>query len=123
MRKIEQAMVRAIRAGKDWASGNTTVHTCVAPERIATEIRLHGNLIARLIQIDRAAGFRWHLQVSLAGWNTATTRSRLTALAREFKPGCAGIGTCKGVPEIRYSTKGDGPLDCIPMASTGFFTL
>lgn len=76
MRKIEQAMIKAIkdqRAG--WQSGNTSVECALG----ACEVRLHGNSIARITE-DAVC-------VTLAGWPTPTTRSRLNAILREFIPG------------------------------------
>lgn len=71
-RKIEQQMIAAIRAGKNWQSGNTSV----AQEADGTYVFLHGNLIVR-----NANG---NVQWTLAGWNTPTTRSRINALAAAF---------------------------------------
>lgn len=75
MRVIERNMVRAIKAGKDFRSGNTAVDV---NEGGAWVVRLHGNAIAT----GTAAGF----QFTLAGWNTPTTRSRINALLRELTP-------------------------------------
>lgn len=71
-RKIEQQMIAAIRAGKPFKSGNTEV---VQPANGATEVLLHGNPIIRYVPCE---GWMW----SLAGWNTATTRSRINAAVR-----------------------------------------
>ena len=70
MRKIETAMITAVRNQRDWRSGNTSVD--VTDHGIV--VRLHGNVIA---QVD----FDNHcLYVTDAGWQTTTTKSRLTAL-------------------------------------------
>ena len=74
MRKIEQQMVDALIANKKhWASGNTQVDC--APDGRST-VHLHGNLIAI---ID--AG---NVSVTLAGWPTPTTRSRVNTLLGAF---------------------------------------
>lgn len=72
MRVIESNMVSAIRAGKNWRSGNTEVRWFGA----GGEVYLHGHLIG---QVGPGG-----LKVSLAGWNTNTTRSRVSALCRAF---------------------------------------
>ena len=71
MKKIEQAMVDAIKAGREFKSGNTEVIICGGS---LFSVRLHGNAIAR----NHGRGWEF----SLAGWNTVTTRSRINALAR-----------------------------------------
>lgn len=74
MRKIESNMVSAIRAGRNWKSGNTEVR--VVPEYNITGVYLHGNHIAN-VALSK-------LTVTLAGWNTNTTRSRVSALCHAF---------------------------------------
>ena len=44
MRKIESNMNAAIKANQNWSSSNTTVTT----ENGISEVRLHGNLIAKV---------------------------------------------------------------------------
>ncbi len=72
MRKIEQQMIAAVLAGRDWQSANTAVRT----EGGNVLVTLHGNTIARCT----TGVWEW----TLAGWNTPTTRSRINALARAF---------------------------------------
>lgn len=91
-RKIEQQMVRAIKSGKQWRCDNTMVDFTLGG-RVA-RVFLHGNHIAEIGPDGLVA--------SLAGWNTSTTRSRITALCHEFVPGCNGVGTRKGVPHLVY---------------------
>lgn len=98
MRKIEQAMIAAIRAGRNWQSSNTMVRTVHATTSGATpdaHIFLHGHLIAKYCTADG------DLYICLCGWNTPTTRSRLTALCREFTK-ANGVGTKRGQAAIRY---------------------
>lgn len=92
MRKIEQQMLNAIHAKKDFISGNTAVFFISATESgnpfgSRSEVFLHGNHIADY----------WHesssLEVdcrTLAQWATVTTKSRLRALG-------AKVRTCKGI--------------------------
>ena len=76
MRKIEELMVQATREGKTWQRDNTTVHVAYrAPDGTANYVvELHGNPIA-----FGYVGHAPHL-VSMQGWDTQTTRSRLRAL-------------------------------------------
>ena len=78
MRKIEQEMIRAIVSRENWAGANTTVHF----ENGKAVVMLHGNTIAF------EHGFGWN--VTMAGWATATTRSRLNALSAII-PGFNGV--------------------------------
>ena len=82
MRKIEKQMNYALRHRKNWAGSNTTVR-CFKENGVTTEMQvlLHGNLIAWL---DTATN---DLNISSAGWETVTTKSRLNALLEEFASG------------------------------------
>jgi len=71
MRKIESQMNAAIAQGKNWSSGNTAVTF----EGEVAEVRLHGNLIAKI-------GEGW-IQLWDGGWQTRTTKSRLNAILAE----------------------------------------
>jgi len=79
MRKIESLMIQAVRNGRDWKSGNTSVD--VTDHGIT--VRLHGNKIA---QVDTENQILW---VTDAGWQTTTTKSRLNALLAGC---CSGRG-------------------------------
>ena len=72
MRKIEALMNAAIKANKDWRLKNTEVRT----EDGISEVRLHGNLIAKV-----GDDF---VQVFDGGWQSVTTKSRLNAIINEF---------------------------------------
>lgn len=69
MRKITQQAVNAFNENRNFKSGNTEVKVQYPA---ATYLYLHGNLIAK--KVDRA------ISVSIAGWNTPTTRERLNGL-------------------------------------------
>lgn len=69
MRQIEKNMLEAIKEGRSWRENNTEV--LVVGNHVA--VYLYGNLIATA---DPGNGWKF----SLSGWNTPTTRSRLSAL-------------------------------------------
>lgn len=94
MRKVEQQMIAAIQSRRDWCGGNTQVSV----EPAVIRVFLHGNHIANVRNQGRA------LDVSLAGWNTNTTRSRLSALVSALMPepgphGC-GVSAKQGTPYL-----------------------
>ena len=78
MRKIEQQMQNAIRNGKNWGSGNTTVSV---DQEGYTSIRIHGHRIA---DYCHTKGKAW---ISSCGWETVTTKSRLNAFLYEVACG------------------------------------
>ena len=98
MRKIEAAMVMAVRDAingnhKPWRSGNTVVrnvHDADLGKVVVVE--LHGNVIAEfdvsLAGVRECRGLR----ITDAGWQTATTKSRLNALLSCFY---GGVGICQ----------------------------
>ena len=73
MRKIEQLMNAAIKAGKNWTNANTSVNTDDAG---LSTVYLHGNKIAEV-----GDDF---VRVFDGGWRTNTTKSRLNAIINEF---------------------------------------
>ena len=75
MRKIEQQMNEAILNRQDFRKDNTEVITISD----CSFVYLHGNHIATVGDT---------LQISDAGWQTVTTKSRLNALCNEFAEGC-----------------------------------
>jgi hypothetical protein len=86
-RIIEQQMIRAINYQENWRKDNTAVevvhHGIHGTHSYQKEIqvRLHGNLIARIFPGDR-------MILSSCGWETKTTKSRLNALLHHYnKPG------------------------------------
>ena len=81
MRKIESAMVQAVKVGRDWRTGNTSVD--VTDHGIV--VRLHGYPIA---QLDPVANC---LYITDCGWQTSTTKSRLNALLEGVTGGRARI--------------------------------
>ena len=72
MRKIEAQMTAAIKADKNWSSGNTQVVTNCG----VSTVYLHGNKIA---MVDDTS-----VTVFDGGWQTVTTKSRLNAIINEF---------------------------------------
>lgn len=115
MRKIEQNMIAAVKALRSagdnatWQKDNTQVVNHAIPNAgSATEIMLHGHHIATISENDS-------LTISLAGWNTNTTRSRLSALIGGFArigrwPYGTGVSTRKGQAYI-HDAKGKRPID------------
>lgn len=99
MRKIESLMLAAIEARKAWHNGNTAVSPCTRQDgKPLAEVFLHGNHIAT-IGYDRADGYVKNISVTLAGWNTVTTRNRLSAIIRAYAangPHGLGISTRGG---------------------------
>ena len=74
MRKIEMLMCAAVQSNKDWQSGNTSVH--FDPETGVSIVRLHGNKIAEVSDID--------MTIFDGGYQSVTTKSRLNALCDYF---------------------------------------
>jgi hypothetical protein len=70
MKKIEHGMVTAVNVGVSWRRSNTEV---VSEFGRRIKVYLFGNCIMK----QSYNGVRYY---SCAGWNTATTRSRLRAL-------------------------------------------
>jgi len=77
MRKIEQQMINAITNGENFSKDNTMVRINGLGGYIQ-EVCLHGNLIIR--------GSRGNYQISLAGWDTVTTKSRINAFLSMVAP-------------------------------------
>lgn len=74
MRKIERDMVRAIRNDVKWQRDNTQVLVSIR----GVDVYLHGHKIATVNLYDQV------IKVSSCGYRTATTKSRLNAILREF---------------------------------------
>ena len=72
MRKIETQMNAAIHSNANWKLKNTEVITTDG----VSEVRLHGNLIAK-VGDDFVTVFD-------GGWQSTTTKSRLNAIINEF---------------------------------------
>ena len=77
MRKIESQMIAAIKADKNWSSGNTEV---IADHDGISRVYLHGNKIAEV-----GDDF---LKLFDGGYQSTTTKSRLNALLSEFGYTC-----------------------------------
>lgn len=73
MRQIEEKMIQAVKAGKNFRSGNTVVNV----DGSGIKVYLHGNCIYAIYE-----GVK---RFTLAGWNTVTTRSRLNALGVDVR--------------------------------------
>jgi len=77
MRQIERAMCHAVSRGKYFKRGNTEVLVTDT----GCEVFLHGNRIARYHRPSHT------MFVTLCGWNTTTTKSRINALLDSFGTG------------------------------------
>jgi hypothetical protein len=71
MRKITQQMSKAFYNNENFSSGNTKVS--------GAGIFLHGNKIAEFQSLFSNDGNK-NINITLAGWNTPTTRERLNGL-------------------------------------------
>lgn len=106
MRVIEKSMVDALRAGKAWQSGNTRVTAREAqPGSYLSRVYLHGHEIARLCWRAPCGGGVESLYVTLAGYNTHTTRNRLSAIIDAFVrvgrwPNGSGVSTRSGCARL-----------------------
>ena len=122
MRKIEQAMVDAIRQRTYRNLGNTRV--CPAERQDGKPLALvylHDNHIAtigyRVGMVREDDGFQrehYHVKnvsVSLAGWPTRTTVSRLSAILRTFGADLRGVYTRKG--EVYWYRRGGKDERCL----------
>ena len=69
-------MNKALRHFENWSSGNTSVIST----KEEMKVFLHGNHIATL---DKAT---MDLFIFDGGWQSVTTKSRLNALLKEFRP-------------------------------------
>lgn len=76
MRKVEQEMINAIAARKNWAGGNTMVVFSDAQVMGAGRVSLHGHDIAIIMQ----DGSIRPKKETFRQWPTRTTVSRLRAL-------------------------------------------
>lgn len=80
MRKIEEAMVRAVREHRPWKQANTQVTVASALDHDLIQVYLHGNLICELHVYQS-----WFLvRFDHCEWMTPTTKSRLNALAQHL---------------------------------------
>jgi len=80
MRKIEEAMVEAVREHQPWKQANTQVTVASALDHDLIRVYLHDNLICDLHVYQS-----WFLvRFDHCGWLTNTTKSRLNAIAHHL---------------------------------------
>lgn len=94
MRKVTQTICKALMSGEPKSIGNTSTD--------GETMFLHGNPIARLKDKN--------LILSLAGWNTVTTRERINGLLRSLGLHCF-VSQRKGEPYVFRAT----PCKGIPL--------
>jgi hypothetical protein len=84
MRKIERAMINAIRSKKDWRNDNTRVEVIESGIQFhpsfnrIINVYLHDNKIACIEDMHG------RMTLNSCGWRTNTTKSRLNALCHSF---------------------------------------
>lgn len=71
MKKITKKAIEAFLEGTDFNLDNTNVEF----NDNYTYLRLHGNIIARKLSIEP-----YRIEITTAGWNTATTKERLNGI-------------------------------------------
>lgn len=74
MRKVTEQIATAFLNGQNKTVGNTTTD--------GQRVWLHGNLIAE--KIEPGACTPYDIRLTLAGWNTPTTRERLNGIMQVF---------------------------------------
>lgn len=74
MRKITELAIQAFNAKESFSLGNTTVSIDNVIGGVESELRLHGNIIAKCL-------LNGELFISTCGWNTPTTKERLNGLS------------------------------------------
>jgi hypothetical protein len=80
MRKIEEAMIEAVKARQPWKQANTQVTVASALDHDLIRVYLHGNLICELHVYPS-----WFLvRFDHCEWLTNTTKSRINALAEHL---------------------------------------
>ena len=80
MRKIEEAMIEAVRERQPWKQANTQVTVAHSLTSKIIRVYLHRNLICDLTVYDG-----WFVvRFDHCGWLTNTTKSRLNALAQHL---------------------------------------
>ena len=91
MRKIEEAMNKAVHYGRTWSSSNTSTQLCTKEAALlrgygqGVKVKLHGNHIATVWTAYMGRDI-WLVEVNvatLAYYPTRTTMSRLRALGAD----------------------------------------
>ena len=86
MRVIEEKMCKAVLQGTDTRLGNTRVTQTLQGDIRTANIYLFDNLIAK-VRRDDDNGNLLGIDLSMCGWGSVTTRSRLNSLCSEIM-GC-----------------------------------
>lgn len=111
MRKVTSQAVAAFLASRTFKSANTTVEL----HGNVVSLRLHGNVIARGL----IGNVENTLEISAAGWNSATTKDRLNGLPgvrihqrnwQWFLNGVPWAGNWVKVRDFQTSAVGGGSL-------------
>ena len=107
MRKIEKAIIAAVKARVSKRIGNTAterVDLGMADGLVRMDVRLHGSKVAEVLVTaeGQAVGGCW----TLAGYPTVTTRRRVNAIGRGLFGGA-----------VVWQRKGGQRSDCGPVGS------
>ncbi len=86
MRKIEKDIIAAIKAKSNATFGNTEV---IISDDGNIQVELLGSAIVRIENNEK------YIFVSLAGWNTGTTRGRINAILQHY--GLSGVYVKSGI--------------------------
>lgn len=113
-RRIERETVAALYYGESIAQGNSATAAC---QDIGRCYVLHGSQIA--VAMPRRGTWKPHVSVTLAGQDTATTRSRLRAILAPFG---ASVWHDHGRPMLRV-TLADGRRVTVEMEPAYWYTL
>lgn len=81
MRKIEQQLIEAIKAGKPFNKDNTSLSVIPQTDNEWWSVKLYGNEIARIYR--HISGVK-KIEISHCDWLTVTTKSRLNAIIKTF---------------------------------------
>ncbi len=111
MRETARKLVAAHLAGKWKTVGNSSVE--INPDR-SVVYRLHGNAI---VDVDPQGA----VSVSLAGWPTPTTRSRVNDILEGLKVP-ARVGQSKGVQYLSQPWRGSVDIDANTWYPVGALT-
>ena len=102
---VNRTIAKAFAEGRP-AKGNNTVCT-------GDTVVLHGSKIAWRDEHGQV----W---LCLCGYDTATTRARLSAIARAIDPRCNGVSTASGRITLRFADDRVEPIDsCNPFTLHG----
>ena len=96
MRKITDKAIRAFLNEERFKQGNTKVEVWhvepnvpndYTPLTVATNLSLHGNIIAKMVRQHINGEYQTSITITSAGWKTVTTKERLNGLLHHLNAG------------------------------------